>query len=476
MWIYNTFAALAVLASAVPIRAANHAVNIDSIYFPDDSVISISKRQVNKNLNLVYQNHDRIVENRHSVASQRQQPQSFNPPARIPIPTSPSSQLIPTTLQSSQSYNYDPITDFAWSTFKGSKISNPIGNLILCPLLVQLILSQIEVAAVGNTKDEIRTVIRNVDPKLLARLVYGIKSTKFRNEINLASAIFSSRNMGLNATFVQESRSRDVSIQPVDFGNTNEALYIINNWISAATKNHIRNLFKPDHLYGLKVLLTNTMYFRGIWKTAFNESQTTFDRFDTTDKLNRGIAFMNKVEKLRGSEFESGGGAKGTWIELPYEGNEFSMVLILPEIRHTLDHLIRQLTSADIANIIGQLEEPYKRLVYLKMPKFSIQSSFSLTNVLLKMGLVNLFTTQSQLPYLTNNHEPVAVSDVLQHTVLNVDEYGSVATAATLLSVVTLSLDGMPRELVFVANQPFLAIIVDKRSRVPLFVAKIFDP
>lgn len=92
------------------------------------------------------------------------------------------------------------------------------------------------------------------------------------------------------------------------------------------------------------------------------------------------------------------------------------------------------------------------------------------------MGLVNLFTVQSQLPYFANNHEPVTVSDILQHTVLNVDEYGSVATAATSVSVVTLSLDNFPRELIFVANQPFLAIIVDKRAKVPLFVAKIFDP
>lgn len=92
------------------------------------------------------------------------------------------------------------------------------------------------------------------------------------------------------------------------------------------------------------------------------------------------------------------------------------------------------------------------------------------------MGLVDLFTIQSQLPFFTNNHEAVTVSDILQHSVLNVDEYGSVATAATLASVVPLSLSGTPRDLVFVANQPFLAIIVDKRSKVPLFVAKIFDP
>lgn len=121
----------------------------------------------------------------------------------------------------------------------------------------------------------------------------------------------------LNNTFVHESRSRDVSIQPVDFGNTNEALYIINNWISSATKNQIRNLFKPDHLYGLRVLLTNTMYFRGVWKTIFNE--TIYDRFDTTEKLSKGVTFMKKLEKLRANEFVSTNGVKGTWVELPYE-------------------------------------------------------------------------------------------------------------------------------------------------------------
>lgn len=129
----------------------------------------------------------------------------------------------------------------------------------------------------------------------------------------------------LNSTFLHEARSRDVSIQPVDFGNTNEALYIINNWISSATKNHIRNLFKPDHLYGLRVLLTNTMYFRGLWKTIFNE--TLYDRFDTTEKLSKGVTYMKKIEKLRGSEFESINGVKGSWVELPYEVSMFSVCL-----------------------------------------------------------------------------------------------------------------------------------------------------
>lgn len=61
---------------------------------------------------------------------------------------------------------------------------------------MQLLLSQIETAAAGHTKEEISAVIRNVDPKLLSQLVTSIKTTRFRNEINLASAIFSSRQIG----------------------------------------------------------------------------------------------------------------------------------------------------------------------------------------------------------------------------------------------------------------------------------------
>lgn len=92
-------------------------MNVDSIIFPDDGVVnSISKRQVNNILNLIYQIPERIVDNRHSVVNQRQQQQlnqSPIAPTRNPIQPSPSqSQLI--------NYNYDPITDFAWTVFKVS--------------------------------------------------------------------------------------------------------------------------------------------------------------------------------------------------------------------------------------------------------------------------------------------------------------------------------------------------------------------
>lgn len=150
---------------------------------------------------------------------------------------------------------------------------------------------------------------------------------------------FSTKNLfaySLNQSFVAESKSRDVVVLPVDFANTNDALYTINNWISSATKNHIRNLFKPDHLYGLRLLLTNTMYFKGLWRTIFNE--TVYDKFETTEKLHKGVTFMKKVEKLRGSEFVTTNGVKATWVEVPYEVRK----LMFEKLQTTVSSIIRR--------------------------------------------------------------------------------------------------------------------------------------
>lgn len=92
------------------------------------------------------------------------------------------------------------------------------------------------------------------------------------------------------------------------------------------------------------------------------------------------------------------------------------------------------------------------------------------------MGLVDLFTINSQLPFLTDSQEQVKVDDVLQEAVLKVDETGTVAAAAQSVAVVTLSINESPEEVAFIVDQPFLAMIVDRRNRTPLFLAKIVDP
>lgn len=92
------------------------------------------------------------------------------------------------------------------------------------------------------------------------------------------------------------------------------------------------------------------------------------------------------------------------------------------------------------------------------------------------MGIVNLFTSVSNLPYVTASGELLRVQDIVQQSYISVDEKGTIAAAATFSHVVTLSLNSAPEEVHFNVDQPFLSIIIDKRNKVPIFISKIYDP
>lgn len=92
------------------------------------------------------------------------------------------------------------------------------------------------------------------------------------------------------------------------------------------------------------------------------------------------------------------------------------------------------------------------------------------------MGVVDLFSSTSQLPFLAINEPGLRVDDILQQGILSVDEKGTIASVATISHVVTLSLNSAPEEIYFKVDQPFLSIIVDKRNKIPIFISKIYDP
>lgn len=65
------------------------------------------------------------------------------------------------------------------------------------------------------------------------------------------------------------------------------------------------------------------------------------------------------------------------------QGEEFSMVILVPRYRDTLLSLISELSPSHVQTIINQLGESSSRqLVDLKMPKFDIDSRISLAPAL----------------------------------------------------------------------------------------------
>lgn len=179
-------------------------------------------------------------------------------------------------------------------------------------------------------------------------------------------------------------RTRNVDIMNVDFDHPQIAAQSANTWIAAKTKNNILNAVDPTDMNGMRLMLINVLYFRGFWKFPFNE--TIREPFEVTPHYGKPVTFMKQSAKLRASDrMLTRSGVQFTYVELPYEGNSFCLVLIMPTVRHRLDELVQHLSHEDFADLMRKLDEPYKRLVSLKMPKFTARTSYSLVLALEKV-------------------------------------------------------------------------------------------
>lgn len=98
------------------------------------------------------------------------------------------------------------------------------------------------------------------------------------------------------------------------------------------------------------------------------------------------MPMMKKIASLRSGDIILQSGLGARWVELPYQGNEYAMVVLLPQQRHQLDAVLKTMTTSDFSGILNGLDESYKKLVHLSMPKFTIRSTFSLVNVLLNVS------------------------------------------------------------------------------------------
>lgn len=102
---------------------------------------------------------------------------------------------------------------------------------------------------------------------------------------------------------------------------------MINNWVANATNNRIREFFKPGDAISsdTQVILTSSIYFSGEWKYGFNEVKS--EPFYTTEKLSKNVEMMKNLVSLRAGSITLRTGFNGQWVELPYRGDENSVII-----------------------------------------------------------------------------------------------------------------------------------------------------
>ncbi|XP_058817574.1 uncharacterized protein LOC131680876 [Topomyia yanbarensis] len=372
---------------------------------------------------------------------------------------------------------------FALDLFRTADPKNPTENFVISPLSPQVLLAQLTDGCSEPARIEMIKALqlnsREVN-SLVDALVYAANKASAANKLDIASIFFKSVYVNLTEKFNMARKENRIRMRDLDFSNTKQAAQEMNEWVNQMTRGNIpeavteRNL-SPD----TALMLLNAIYFKGTWQYKFNESDTNKrGTFEVQRGQKMSVHMMSQSNHLRFGEINFGQYSDPNWglrwVELPYDGDELSMILLLPKARHQLDESLKQVTGRHLQDIFQTIRRDHNPItIHMQVPKFTIRDSISLVEPLMKLGVKRIFEDDRALSGLSTT--PTKVADVKQEAFLSVDEQGTTATAVTKVTIIPLSLSSY-NDIDFVCDEPFMAMIVDKTREIPLFMAKIRQP
>ena len=109
--------------------------------------------------------------------------------------------------------------------------------------------------------------------------------------------------------------------------------------------------------------------------------------------------------------------------------------------------------------------------VHLEIPKFKIESTIKLNEILKNLGMTDMFkVTAANFGNISD--ETLVVTDAIQKAFVEVDEVGTTAAAATAILIGTRSASGQR----FIADHPFLFFVRDLQTGLLLFQGRVANP
>ncbi|GMT22331.1 hypothetical protein PFISCL1PPCAC_13628 [Pristionchus fissidentatus] len=224
----------------------------------------------------------------------------------------------------------------------------------------------------------------------------------------------------------------------------NEAAKEMNTFVEEATNGKIRDIIKADQISDdAMAILINAIHFLGNWKFPFNPISTNAYMKFKGLKGEREMDFMNHYAKNfpvnKQNQF-------GTALILPYKDENYRFFFLMPEETSNIEKMRNDLTGDKLITILKDAQSVYGDFT---VPKFTIEPQLDGVSVLKKLGVSNLFADNADLSKISGT--PLKVSKIQQKAVIEVNEEGSEAAAATMVEAVTESM--RPH---YVIDRPFL--------------------
>ena len=353
------------------------------------------------------------------------------------------------------------------------------GNLFYSPYSISLALAMTYAGARGETEQQMADTLHYTLPQdrlhpgfnaldlELASRGEGAEGQDGGFRLNIVNSIWGQTGYSFLPQFLDIlAENYGAALRLLDFVKApEESRVVINDWVSDETEGTIEDLLPPDSITSDTVLvLTNAIYFNAAWSHPFDEELTRDGPFHLLDGGQVTVPMMEQTEFFG---YAQGEGYQA--VELPYDGEELSMVILLPATGR-FDGFASALDAQRVASI---LKDTNPQEVHLTMPKFTYESGFRLKETLAAMGMPDAFLYGVADFSGMDGTRILFIDDVIHKAFVSVDEAGTEAAAATAV-VVARAAPTPPKEVTI--DRPFVFMIRDIETGAILFVGRVVNP
>ncbi|MGO9122351.1 MAG: serpin family protein [Desulfomonilaceae bacterium] len=355
------------------------------------------------------------------------------------------------------------------------KLRNQEGNLVFSPYGISSSLSLAYAGSGGTTKVQIEDLFHltitgdqfhRVFGDLNDSLVSGAKSRGY--DLKIVNSLWHAKGSDIRRDYITVvEKCYRGSIHSVSFERDLEsARRLINSWFERQSKGKFKELLADGVLTPqTRMVLGNTIYFNGVWRSKFDKRDTEKAPFTLIDGKQVVVPMMRQAGKFNYKESDT-----FQALELPYKTSRLSMIVLLPKERDGLANIENTLSKKNIDEWMNGMS---KQELDIDLPKFKFFSKLALVEPLKSLGLTEPFSVNSADFSGIDGEGKLFISDIVQEAMVEVSEKGTEASAATSAVAETKS---MRSAIAFRADHPFIFLIRQTDPTAILFLGRLVNP
>ena len=256
----------------------------------------------------------------------------------------------------------------------------------------------------------------------------------------------------------------DENCEVFQTGDLDRACQQINDWCCEKTQGKVSQFV--DHISPNEVMrLVNALTFDGKWATPYKDEDVYVRPFTNQHGERQDTLFMHSEEDTYLCGFNATGFIKH------YSGWKYAFAALLPNEGTTLQEFIGSLDYLKLSRLLGRT---FDGKVLTAIPKFTMKRDIDLKAIFQDFGVTEAFSKTkvdfSRLCRSDNSDCNFYLDHFHQKTLIDINERGTQAIAMTGLETLCLTSEIEPESYKVYLDRPFLYMIIERHTGIPLFM------